>query len=468
VASAAEPRPLIDDTVEIRLPRVPRLPAVPDVGVTIEDLGRLPAPSASEGPAGDMGRVDGTGFLPEAGREGDGGPGLPGSIGLGADARPGGGARPGLWPSSRATRIAQKGHPAAHVPLIKGGLRWLREHQSDDGVWDCDGFALRCDPRLGHACDGPGAAPHDVGVTGLALLAFLGAGYDGSGQTPADEAVRKGLRWLRSRQDAEGCFGPRGDPRFTYAHACATIAMCEASTYNKSPHWRKCAQQAIAFVQACQTPYRGWRYGLRPPESDASVTGWMLLALKAGQDAGLEVSDRAIRDGLALLDALTDEATGRTGYLRPGDLPVRPDGFVDRWPAQESESLTAVAMCSRIFLGKQPDHPLTAGGARLLAAKTPRWDDRAGTIDMYYWYHGTLAMHQLGGPAWERWNAALEKVVVETQRKDGCAEGSWDPKDPWGTEGGRVYATAMMTLCLEVHWRYPLVFGARKEPLERR
>ena len=43
-----------------------------------------------------------------------------------------------------------------------------------------------------------------------------------------------------------------------------------------------------------------------------------------------------------------------------------------------------------------------------------------------------------------------------------CAEGSWDPKDPWGEEGGRVYSTALMTLCLEVYYRYPKVFGTRR------
>ena len=90
------------------------------------------------------------------------------------------------------------------------------------------------------------------------------------------------------------------------------------------------------------------------------------------------------------------------------------------------------------------------------------WDEAKGSIDMYYWYYGTLAMFQMGGEHWERWNKNLKNVVIDNQIKEGCTEGSWDPKDPWGDEGGRVYSTALMTLCLEVYYRYPKVFGAKK------
>jgi hypothetical protein len=74
---------------------------------------------------------------------------------------------------------------------------------------------------------------------------------------------------------------------------------------------------------------------------------------------------------------------------------------------------------------------------------------------VYYWYWGTLAMSQLGGPRWERWNTSLKAVAIDHQVKRGCAAGSWDPKDPWGDEGGRVYSTSLMTLCLESYYRYP-------------
>ena len=35
-----------------------------------------------------------------------------------------------------------------------------------------------------------------------------------------------------------------------------------------------------------------------------------------------------------------------------------------------------------------------------------------------------------------------------------CEDGSWDPIDEWGTAGGRVYATALGAMTLEVYYRF--------------
>jgi hypothetical protein len=83
---------------------------------------------------------------------------------------------------------------------------------------------------------------------------------------------------------------------------------------------------------------------------------------------------------------------------------------------------------------------------------------------MYYWYWGTLAMFQVGGEVWGKWNEALKEAVVEHQHLagSGARAGSWDPVGPWGVQdGGRVYSTALMTLCLEIYYRYDRVHGER-------
>jgi hypothetical protein len=105
--------------------------------------------------------------------------------------------------------------------------------------------------------------------------------------------------------------------------------------------------------------------------------------------------------------------------------------------------------------------PQIARGTDLLLAKPPRW---AGPdVDFYYWYYGTLAMHQVGGASWERWRKAMESELLAHQVKDETQDehGSWDPVDPWSAEGGRVYATALNCLCTEVYYRYPRVFGVK-------
>ena len=71
-------------------------------------------------------------------------------------------------------------------------------------------------------------------------------------------------------------------------------------------------------------------------------------------------------------------------------------------------------------------------------------------------------MFQKGGQDWKVWKEAMIKAVVDHQITEGCAKGSWDPeKDPWGDSGGRVYSTALCTLCLEVFYRYDSILGAR-------
>ena len=75
--------------------------------------------------------------------------------------------------------------------------------------------------------------------------------------------------------------------------------------------------------------------------------------------------------------------------------------------------------------------------------------------NVYYLYYGTLAMYQHGGDAWARWNAEARDLIVDRQRKSGHQAGSWDPDETkYGLLGGRIYATALSTLSLEVYYRF--------------
>jgi hypothetical protein len=122
-------------------------------------------------------------------------------------------------------------------------------------------------------------------------------------------------------------------------------------------------------------------------------------------------------------------------------------------------------MLARIFMGDDPrKDPMIQKGVALMTKLPPTWNTNDGSIDMYYWYYATLALYQAGGAAWKTWDAAMATSIVANQRKDGayCGfKGSWDPIDPWGAEGGRVYSTAILTMCLEVYYRYDKVVGTR-------
>lgn len=341
------------------------------------------------------------------------------------------------------------------------GLAWLVAHQAENGSWDADGFAARC-PDADAACDGPGKPLHDVGLTGLALLALLADG-NAPGQGAYEESVVHGLQWLILVQDEQGCLGPRKTTHFTYDHAIATLAMAEACGMSGLVALREPAQHAVEFIEACRNPGLAWRYDVRPKDSDTSVSTWMAAALVSAEKAGLEVNPAA-REGMkAWLAKVTEPEYGRVGYTARGTGPGRPMESIHSFPPDRSENLTAAAGFVRLLYGEVPtDSELLQKGIGL-CRKTPlRWSVKDGTIDMCYWYWGTLLMFHAGEKEFESWNEAMKKAIVPHQRRGGHADGSWDPCGVWGRDGGRVYSTAMMSLCLAVYSRYPRIVPTQK------
>jgi len=357
----------------------------------------------------------------------------------------------------------RKGRPGGRStdPSMEAGLHWLAEHQDQDGRWDCDGF-MRHDP-IDDPCTGPGGSLHDVGVTGLALLAFLGDGNTTS-VGPYRDTVKRGIRWLQAQQDPDtGLIGDEIGKGFMYDHAIASLALCEAYYFTKSPLLKHTAQKALNQISRARNPYGAWRYDVPPTgENDTSVTGWMVFALQSGRDADLTIDEDALIGALTWIDEVTDPANGRVGYNAIGSASAREIGTNDHYPTDRAEAMTAVGLLSRVFLGQTPDrHPIMNKHADLMMKSLPRLDGDGLGSDMYYWYYGTYAMFQMGGRYWSAWNKAMKPAVLDSQRKDGASRGSWDPSGPWGKQGGRVYSTASMVLCLQVYFRYSRLMGGR-------
>ena len=343
--------------------------------------------------------------------------------------------------------------PAAIQRAVELGLKWLAEHQDEDGHWDSDGFAKH-DPD-DDKCDGAGGALYDVGATGLALVAFLGNGHTDRGAeetNPYADQVRAGLRFLLQRQDAEGCFGSRASQHFIYNHAMATLAVCEAYALTRNPRYKEPVQNGVNYILRARNPYLAWRYGARPGDNDTSVTGWCVHALATAKQAGFNVDPGAFEGARAWLDKVTDPEFGQVGYNMPGGSSARPAGLQDKFPPEKTQSMTASGILTRILIGEDPRNSVAIRkGADLCLALPPTWNADRGTIDMYYWYHGTMAFRRIGGVRWNRWQSSLVKALLANQfaAETGARTGSWDPMGPWGPDGGRIYATALMTLCLE-------------------
>ena len=370
----------------------------------------------------------------------------PANIGLGGLIRGAGGRYGG-----RAGRRSV----GPYATAIGAGLEWLKNHQDEDGRWDCDGF-MKHDTE-GEACDGAGEAAYDVGVTGLALLAFLG---DGSTMRvgPYKQAVKSGVKWLRDQQQDDGLFGARVSHDFIYSHAIASYAMCEAYGVSAFRLLRPNAQRSIDYLEAHRNPYKVWRYQARDGDNDTSITGWSLMAYATGELFGLTINKKALQLCETWLDEVSDPS-GRHGYAKRGERSSRmPGDHATRFPVDKGESLTAVGLFCRFFLGQNPkEKPVMTAAAYLIAGQPPVWNEKDGSIDLYYWYWATNAMFQMGGEFWADWRSSLTEAVIPHQhdgRDNQNLAGSWDPVGVWGKIGGRVYSTAMLTLTLETPYRY--------------
>lgn len=310
----------------------------------------------------------------------------------------------------------------------------------------------------------PGRQESDSAATGLALLAFLGAGYthqEGKYRTQ----VQRGLEWLLANQKPDGDlwgYTQGSKDTWLYSHGIAAIALCEAYGMTKDPGLRRPAEQAIGFIVAAQHPTRGgWRYQPRE-SSDTSVSGWQLMALKSAQMAGLQVPQTTLDLVSHWLDlAQAPGGDGSRYVYNPLDDPN------PLW-REPTLAMTAEALLMRMYLGWNRDHALLQRGAEVLQANLPE----VGTLDQpsrdaYYWYYATQVMFQMAGSSWESWNNRLRPYLESSQVKEGPLAGSWHPDRPvpdrFAADGGRLYVTTLHLLMLEVYYRHLPLFKTLRD-----
>ncbi len=361
--------------------------------------------------------------------------------------------------ANRAQWIGEYGGSPESEAAVTSGLDWLARHQMPDGHWgpECLGTDERSQCEAQHRCD-RGGGQYEAAQTGLALLAFQAGGHYAFNDNTHSAAVRSGLDWLVGQQRRSGALvgnHPAGGNRqfhqyYMYEHGIAAFALGEACAVAKAsgrrpdPRYLQALRKAMLFIERMQHDDGGWRYRPDPKlPSDTSITGWQVLAIKTAREAGVHVSDDCLNRIGPFFEAHANEATGQTRY-QGGNT--------------SSEATTGVGMLVRQFLLDQADSPMVDKAAGFLADLAERrWKTGAtqhSNRDYYLWYNCTLAMFHAGGEPWQRWNHVVRDALVHLQRDDGCARGSWDPTSRWGSEGGRVYSTALATLCLEVYYRY--------------
>ncbi len=342
------------------------------------------------------------------------------------------------------SRLAQRqGATPATEAAVKSALKWLAENQHTDGRWDADDHGAGREMHIDGKNRQRAGIEADTATTGLALLAFLASGHthlDGHYR----ENVRRGLEYLLRCQAQDGNLGGKATAYAKmYCHSMAAFAISEAYGMTDDARLRQPVRRAIGYTLAAQSNSDGgWRYRPGDP-GDTSQAGWQLMALKSAELAGIPIPVQTRNGLIRFLRSVSSGEHGGLASYRPNQPATRP--------------MTAEALACWQFLGMPREHPAGNEAGDYLLGELPG----DASPNLYYWYYATLAMYQLQGIHWERWNDALQATLIDGQRRDGPLAGSWDPDTVWGGYGGRVYSTALGTLCLEVYYRFlPLYIEA--------
>jgi hypothetical protein len=336
--------------------------------------------------------------------------------------------------SARSDLVRQEGGTSISEAAVARGLRWIAQHQSEDGSWSLDRFskAGECRGRCSHA-----GYHSNVAGTALALLPFLGAGQTHL-QGQYRQEVAAGLRWLVAEQKSDGDLPSPFRNTHMYAHGLGSIALCEAYALTEDEWLREPAQRSIDFIVDAQHSGGGWRYQPRE-RGDTSVVGWQLMALRSAQMAYLNVPTDVLERAMKYLDdAQTDSLGGRYAYM-PGN--------------GANLVMTAEALLCRQYAGWQQDHPGLVDGVEHLLEHVPRGGPRE-KINMYYVYYATQVMHHMGGRSWDDWNFRVRDILIDLQETKGHVAGSWTPRTGHDEAGGRLYQTALAVCTLEVYYRH--------------
>jgi len=294
---------------------------------------------------------------------------------------------------------------------VDRALAYLHQTQEKDGSWKAGGH-------------GKNAA-----ITGLAVMAFLSAGH----------------------VPGEGKYSGH----VMYHHGICTLMLAEVAGMTDGELAKKVKsglEKAVAVIlkaQRVNAPHRGgWRYSTDArSDSDISVTGWQVMALRAAKNVGCDVPPDSIERAVKYIKSCFAPGAGGFSYMVH---------FPNATAACTGTSILCLELC-----GKDTHHADESlkGGSYLLK-HPPHW----GEVHFYYSvYYGAQAMFQLGGNYWNVYRKKLHDALLTNQRDNG----SWQGGDS-DSGYGPAYGTSMAVLALTVEYRYLPIYQRAEEPAEKR
>ena len=289
---------------------------------------------------------------------------------------------------------------------------------------------------------GQGRYGEHVGVTSLAAIALMADG-NVPGRGEFGDGVRKALGFVLDHSTETGLLVSDETHGPMYGHGFAALFLGEIYGMNQDDdRVRDALVRAVQLIVGSQNDEGGWRYNPVPADADVSVTICQVMALRSARNAGIKVPKTTIDDAIRYVRGCQN-ADGGFRYMRevPGSA----------WPR------TAAGVAALFYAGVYDDQSIERGLDYLMTNAFPRGARGgigAGGVSyqahyFYGQYYAVQAMYLAGGERWRKWWPAIRDELLSRQN----ADGSWS--DP---SFGDSYATAMALIVLQMPKRYLPIF----------
>jgi len=270
-----------------------------------------------------------------------------------------------------------------------------------------------------------GGSSHVAAISSIAGLAFLSAG-----STPAEGKYADNLKRLTNF--VVSCSDPKtgylaGHRGNMYGHGFATVFLAEVYGTTDDERVRTTLTQAVRLIENTQKPQGGWRYNPVPLDADLSVTICCLMGLRAARNAGIKVSKKTIVAAINYVKGCQN-SDGGFSYMYHG-RPLNHGGG-------SGFARTAAGLCSLFFCGIYEGKEVTHG---LKYLRRFYRNPRGGHFE-YAQYYASQAFHQAGGDDWRNYYTFMRDYLVKRQRADGS----------WSGAVSQEYCTAMALIVLQM------------------
>jgi len=257
-------------------------------------------------------------------------------------------------------------------------LDYLAREQTKEGYWS------------------QGIDYNKVGIAGLALQAFIGGEC-----VPKDYSsnINVAINFLKTKYHPSSEYQSGTKDRAIYGgliegndpmyeHAIVTLALIEALVEMNDLSLAPLIEDALQLIIRAQNTehksellggpinvdsesYGGWRYDPDSTDSDISVTGWQILALKGALSAGFSIPDWSLPKAADYLRSCYDESYHSFGYT-----------------SSKGEGCARTGMGALgLQLSGYPDDPLIKPALRYMQDNAPTWEfeDPGPGWPFYYW-----------------------------------------------------------------------------------